>query len=49
MKNEKVKSTTKQDKEKIKEATAKGPTLACFFGLHAWVNGVCINCGKKKK
>ena len=41
MKNEKVKDNKKQVK-------AKGPTLACFFGLHAWVNGVCINCGKKK-
>lgn len=38
----------KPKKEDIKKVSAKGPTLACFFGLHAWVNGVCINCGKKR-
>lgn len=23
-------------------------TLACMLGLHAWKNGRCVNCGKKK-
>lgn len=22
--------------------------LACAIGLHAYSNGVCVNCGKKK-
>jgi len=22
--------------------------LACLLGLHAWVDGVCINCGIRK-
>lgn len=22
--------------------------LACALGLHAWSNGVCVNCGKRK-
>lgn len=27
--------------------TAKGPTLACWMGIHAYSNGICVNCGKK--
>lgn len=26
----------------------RGPTLACLIGLHAYSNGVCVNCGKKR-
>lgn len=45
-KKEIVKKTTKKEKP---VSQVKGrPTLACFFGLHAWVDGVCINCGKKR-
>lgn len=35
-----------------KTATPKalrgGPTLGCLLGLHAWWDGVCLNCGKKQ-
>lgn len=24
-------------------------TLGCLLGIHAWKNGVCVNCGKKRK
>lgn len=27
---------------------SKGFSLGCLLGLHAWVNGVCVYCGKKK-
>lgn len=23
-------------------------TLGCLLGIHAWKNGVCVNCGKKR-
>ena len=23
-------------------------TLGCLLGLHAWVNNVCVNCGKRR-
>lgn len=28
--------------------TAKGPTLGCLMGLHAWLNNKCLNCGKTR-
>lgn len=27
----------------------KGFSLGCLIGLHAWRNGVCVYCGKKRK
>lgn len=30
------------------EAALRGPTLACWIGIHAYANGVCLNCGKKR-
>lgn len=30
------------------EVAAKGATLACWLGIHAYANGVCLNCGKKR-
>lgn len=35
-------------KKETKEVKTKGFSLGCLIGLHAWKNGVCIYCGKKK-
>lgn len=35
-------------KKETKKANTKGFSLGCLLGLHAWKNGVCIYCGKKK-
>lgn len=31
------------------ENKMRAATLACLLGLHAYSNGVCVNCGKKRK
>lgn len=23
-------------------------TIGCLLGIHAWKNGVCVNCGKRR-
>lgn len=36
------------NKEPIKKSSAKGWNIGCFFGFHAYENGVCKYCGKKR-
>ncbi len=31
-----------------KQTTTKGFSIGCLIGMHAYKNGVCIYCGKKK-
>lgn len=34
--------------ESGEEPTIQARNLACAIGRHAWLGGVCVNCGKKK-
>lgn len=46
---ESKKVETKKETKEIKKASAKGFSLGCLFGLHAWgADGYCIYCGKKR-
>lgn len=30
------------------EVSENARNLACTLGMHAWLNGYCVNCGKKR-
>lgn len=40
--------TTIHEKETPKKVSSKGWNIGCFFGFHAYENGVCKYCGKKR-
>lgn len=44
---ETVKEKEENSKKDIKKAKKRGFSLGCLIGMHAYVNGRCMYCGKK--
>lgn len=44
-----IKKAKTETKDVKATSETKGKTLACWLGLHAWYNGVCVRCGAVKK